>query len=107
MLDSAQDNRRLRVVMADLTPLAWDAGVLTLRVVPTARLAAESLRAELTSLAQARAGRTLELRFDVPVAPSEPAGPAFVAAEHPLVKHAMELFGAKVVAVQPRKVSKE
>jgi hypothetical protein len=114
---AAKENRRVRVVLEDLTPISWQGGVLSLRAAPGTQLAAESVRGEIISLANAQAGMPKgEPPIDVRVEPASPlrtegggeASPASAAelvALHPLVQQAVMLLGARVVGVQPRKPS--
>lgn len=115
IIAAAQENRRVRVVLEDLAPIAWDEGVLRLQAAVGTQLAAESVRAEIVALANAQAGLgAAKTPIDVRIEPAQPApGPSDAAAlpasevvaQHPLVQQTISLLGARVVGVQPRKPS--
>lgn len=102
-------NRRLRIALdgAQLVEVA-DEGVL-IEVSRSLFATAAASAGELEALVARVAGRALPVRFRAPEAPSPPApeqagGPASPASvqDHELVRRAVELFGARVVSVQPR-----
>lgn len=106
-----QPNRRLRVLLSDmrLESLARASEGMSARVrIPTALIGAA--RACESDLRQAfarvlNAPVTLTIEADAPVievAP-EPTTPRTPITEHPLIKAATLLLGAKVITVQPRR----
>jgi len=108
----AQENRRLRVIVAELTPLSLEGGVLRVRPGLNMAVAAQALRGELAVLASQVNGASVEIVIEAASAPSTPAlednGLSLESAtQHPLIKQAVELFGARVVRVQPRKAPGE
>lgn len=111
VLSAAAPNRRLRVLLNDCSLVKAEDDVVVLSVsaaLLSAVRAKEKDLCDLLAIAWDRAVK-LELRPDgaeasppveQPVAPTESAA---AIAEHPVVKRAIELFGAKVIRVQPRK----
>lgn len=106
-----QENRRLRILLADmrLESLARASEGMSARVrIPVALIGAA--RACESDLRQAfsrvlNAPVTLTIEADVPVieVPAEPATPRTPITEHPLIKAATQLLGARVITVQPRR----
>ncbi|GEM_PF-1343172 len=110
MLEAATESRRLRVLLADLTPESVTNEELVLVPHPSVLLAANTLRAELQSLVLRVTGRRVVITYRTPEATGSAevehasAAPTIEAmSEHPLVKQAMELTGGKVIGVQARK----
>ncbi|MDX2130833.1 MAG: hypothetical protein SFY69_02125 [Planctomycetota bacterium] len=118
VLSAAAPNRRLRVLLNDCTVARVEDDLVVLSVSDALLGAAQANEKDLCALlakAWDRAVR-LELRSSNPPAPSgaaaeTPAAPGGApgpdapakAAELPLVRHAMELFQARLVSVQARK----
>lgn len=107
-LAAASGNRRLRVLMDDLALESLNEGVAVIRapeaIKGLAYAAAGDLAGVLTQIRRAptRVEIVLQAREAVPEAPA----PARISgAEHPLVKKAITLLGARVVSVQPRKTA--
>lgn len=92
------------MLFADLRPLGFAPGVLRAHVPAGMKPAAESLLPEITALLRATVGdeaaRVELVAPEVTLARAEPASASI--AEHPLVKEAIELLGARVVGVYPR-----
>lgn len=113
VLAAAGPNRRLRILLNDITLVSVENDVVVLAVSEALHGAARANEKELCGLLASAWDRAvkLELRQEGGTAPA--ATPAATQAainanlqavqEHPLVKQAMELFGAKVVSVQARK----
>lgn len=111
VLSAAAPNRRLRVLLNDCSLVKAEDDVVVLSVsaaLLSAVRAKEKDLCDLLAVAWDRAVK-LELRPDgAGAAPTveQPAATTESAteiAEHPVVKRAIELFGAKVIRVQPRK----
>lgn len=111
LLEASIDSRRLRVLLADLTPESVSPEELVLVPHPSVTLAANTLRAELQTLVLRVTGRRLAITYKAaePAAAAAVDQPALPTVEamsaHPLVKQALELTGGKVIGVQPRKRS--
>lgn len=104
MLAAASDNRRLRVMLAELAPATLEHNALLLSPAANAALAAERMKGDIEALARRLTGIDLSVAIAKPQAPAEEAAPSTEAiAEHPLVKQAVELFGGRVIGVQPRR----
>jgi hypothetical protein len=109
LIELSAESRRLRVLLADLTPESVSPEELVLVPHPSVTLAANTLRAELQSLVLRATGRRLAISYKSPepaaAAPiDQPALPTVeTMSAHPLVKQALELTGGKVIGVQPRK----
>lgn len=110
MLAAAAPNRRLRVIVNDCRLVEAKDDVVVLSVSEALYASAQSNERELCDLLAKAWDRAvkLELRSAAPAVPA--AGPApdpeaarAAVADHPLVKHTMELFGARLVGVQPRR----
>lgn len=112
MLSAAAPNRRLRVIINDchLVEVRNDLVVLSVSeaLLGTARSNEREI-CDLLATAWDRAVK-LELRADKPAPQDAPPAPPIdqeaaraAIAEHPLVKRTIELFGARLVGVQPRK----
>lgn len=106
LLESTQDNRRVRVVLAELTPVSLHELVLTLRPAPSALLAAKSQQSEIETQLLHLVGKRIAIDLIEP-APAETAANVAPTVEsistHPLVAKAVELLGGKVIGVQPRR----
>jgi hypothetical protein len=104
MLGAASDNRRLRVMLAELAPTTLDGNALMLSPAANAALAAERMRGDIEALARRLTGVDVSVVISKPDAPAGgPIASVESVAEHPLVKHAVELFGGRVIGVQPRR----
>lgn len=122
MLDAAAPNRRLRVLLNDCTLVKAENDVVVLAVSEALLGSARANEKELLGLLAGAWDRAVRLELrragDAPAAeprpapnspspatepPATPSPPQPPVAEHPLVKQAIELFGARVVGVQPRK----
>lgn len=110
LMDAARDNRRLRVLLIDVVPVAWSSGTLTLRpATPVMALPIDAARVEIGSLANLVVPGTTSVVLERDDAPQQAAAPvsnlptAQEMSEHPLIKHAIALFGGKVTFVQARK----
>ena len=106
LLEVSQDNRRMRVVLGDLTPVSLHELVLTLRPAPTALLAAKSQQSEIETQLLQLVGKRIAIDLIEP-APQESAANDTPTVEsvstHPLIAKAVELLGGKVIGVQPRR----
>lgn len=106
-----QDNRRLRILLADmqLESLARTAEGMSARVrIPAALIGAAracevDLRQALARVLNAPVVLTIDA--DVPAVEiiEQPATPRTPITEHPLIKAATQLLGARVITVQPRR----
>lgn len=108
VLAAAQDNRRVRVVLADLTPVSLHEQVLSLRPAPSAMLAAKSQKGEIETMLLRLVGKRIaidliELAQEQSVATN--TSTIETVSTHPLVAKAVELLGGKVIGVQPRRKS--
>jgi len=109
LIELSAESRRLRVLLADLTPESVSPEELVLVPHPSVTLAANTLRGELQSLVLRATGRRLAITYKSPepaatAAIDQPTLPTIEAmSSHPLVKQALELTGGKVIGVQPRK----
>lgn len=110
LMEAARDNRRLRVLLIDVVPVAWSGGTLTLRpATPVMALPIDAARVEIGSLANLVVPGTTSVVLERDEAPQQAAAPvnnlptAAEMSEHPLIKQAIELFGGKVTFVQARK----
>jgi hypothetical protein len=107
MLEESAGNRRLRVLLDGLAPKAWEKDGLVLSVPGTLAAAAQALSGEISRCASACAKRSITVILDAPQAMTAAAPQdGRRAGDHPLVKLAEELLGAKVLRVQAR-VAKE
>ncbi|MFO0857793.1 MAG: hypothetical protein U0640_10600 [Phycisphaerales bacterium] len=106
LLEVSQDNRRMRVVLGDLTPVSLHELVLTLRPAPSALLAAKSQQSEIETQLLQLVGKRVAIDLIEP-APQETAisnAPTVESVSaHPLIAQAVELLGGKVIGVQPRR----
>lgn len=106
-----QDHRRLRILLADmrLESLARTADGMSARVripvalIGAARACEQDLRQAFARVLSAPVSLTIEPDMPVVEAPVEPAVPRTPITEHPLIKAATQLLGAKVITVQPRR----
>lgn len=119
--EQRQDNRRLRVLLPDMQPTSFVAGLLTVQTHPSLVLASRGIADELAQLVRRlvgpqgvqQAGGEIRVVIEEPAAaPPAAAQPnpqedAQRIAEHPLIKHAVELFGGKIVGRQVRKRQEE
>lgn len=106
-----QDNRRLRILLADmrLESIARAGENMSARVripaalIGAARACEADLRQAFTRVLQSSV--TLVIEPDVPVVEvvEQPATPRTPITEHPLIKAATQLLGARVITVQPRR----
>lgn len=110
LMEAARDNRRLRVLLIDVVPVAWSGGTLTLRpATPVMALPIDAARVEIGSLANLVVPGTTSVVLERDEMPQQAAAPvsnlptAAEMSEHPLIKQAIELFGGKVTFVQARK----
>lgn len=99
-------NKRLRIVLDEMSLVSLEGSVALLAVSDAMRPNAAGMLREITGLLRGQAGVELDARLteppSVPAATAQPEAPRAPVTEHPLVKQAMELFGAKVIRVQPR-----
>jgi hypothetical protein len=112
-LAAASGARRLRLVMDECVPIALvgargvgDAGVVRVRANPGMPSAVRAQGKEIEAILTRVRGEATRLEVEGAVADAgaeSAATPGASAAEHPLVKMTMELFGAKLIGVQPRK----
>lgn len=112
VLAAAGPNRRLRILLNDISLVSVENDVVVLAVSEALHGAARASEKELCGLLASAWDRAvkLELRQEGGEAAATPAASQasinanlLALQEHPLVKQAMELFGAKVVSVQARK----
>jgi len=109
VLTAAAPNRRLRVLLNDCSLVRAEDDVVVLGVSQALLSAVRANEKELCDLLAQAWDRAVKLAArplepTAPAAPPEPSPQAAAeVAEHPVVKKAMELFGAKIVRVQPRK----
>ena len=113
-----QANRRVRILLVDMRLEAIDTlpsgTIVTLYVVPallgTARACERDLADAFAMVLRTKpkihivTDAPKEAVKDDPAQPSAPAAPVRpLITDHPLIKAATELFGAKLIAVQPRR----
>ncbi|MFA6044495.1 MAG: hypothetical protein WC718_05885 [Phycisphaerales bacterium] len=113
VLAAAGPNRRLRILLNDISLVSVENDVVVLAVSEALHGAARANEKELCGLLATAWERAVKLELRQEGGEAAAATPAATQAainanlqavqEHPLVKQAMELFGAKVVSVQARK----
>jgi len=112
---SCSGNRRLRVLLSDMKLERIDGDTAVVSVNPQMFAAANSYATDLGLAFKAAYGVDLSIRFESAVRlkeegeaatpsslPAEPPPVRTNAAEHPLVRQATELLGARLVSVRPR-----
>lgn len=118
VLAAANPNRRLRILLKDITLVGVENDVVVLAVSEALAGAARANEKELCGLLASAWDKAVKLELrqhgqpaSATLAPAETqqAINANLQAiqEHPLVKQAIELFGAKLTSVQARKSSKQ
>jgi hypothetical protein len=108
----ASEHRRLRILLPDMQPETLKENTLTISTHPSLLHATRGVADELANLLRRLAGTEIRVIIAEPVAveAAEVANPqddAVRIAEHPLIRHAVELFGGKVVGRQVRKKQSE
>jgi len=109
-LEAASSNRRLRVLLNECRLVRVENDVVVLAVNDALRSAAQASEKELAGLLATAWDRAVRLEFQqVESAPAvaTPQTPRESISEHPLVKQATAIFGAKLLGVQPRRVQGE
>lgn len=102
MLGLVAGSPRMQSMLGEARPLAWSGGELTVEIGGPTRAVVEHRRDEVEALLRRLAGRKVALVIRQPAAEGEesdappPASAEDLAREHPLVKHAIELFGGRV-----------
>ncbi|MFG0283099.1 MAG: hypothetical protein ACF8R7_01635 [Phycisphaerales bacterium JB039] len=106
------ESRQLRALLGQAEPESVAGAVALVRAGPNVAPMIEAKRAAVESLLSQAAGRSMRLELaaleaagsasgaEAPAQQGRPAGPA-PGEEHPLVRRAAELFGAKIVHVEP------
>lgn len=115
VLERSQDpseHRRLRILLPDMTPLSLADGAITITTHPSLQHATRGVADELANLLRRLCGSDVRVVVQEPEvveqAPAaNPQDDAVRIAEHPLIKHAVELFGGKIVGRQARKKQEE
>lgn len=109
VVDAAQANLRLRVLINDCRLVEVKDDAVVLAVGDTLMAAAMANEKELCDLLARAWDRAVRIEFrgngapDSPPPAHDPAAARAAVGEHPLVKQAIELFGARLVGVQPRR----
>lgn len=106
-----RDNRRLRILLADmrLESIARASEGMSARVripvslIGAARACEADLRQALTRVLSSPVNLTIEPDTPVVEVVEQPAVPRTPITEHPLIKAATQLLGARVITVQPRR----
>ncbi len=103
VVGACASSRRVRLALEGSAVVErTDAGV-TVRVAPAMVGTARASLDEIVQAASRVAGRAVAVALVAPEASVAEAKPLAPPTEHPLVKQAMELFGARVVSVQARR----
>lgn len=109
------EHRRLRILLPDMQPQRVLEGELLVQTHPSLLLASRGVADELRMLVRRLTGADLRIVVQAPepapdataAAQPDPQADAQRIAEHPLIKHAVELFGGKIVGRQVRKRQEE
>jgi len=114
--EACSGNRRLRVLLGDMSLSRIDGDTAIVSVTPLMFPAANAYASDLGQAFKTAYGIDLSVRFESAVQLSDaavqsgaasPAAPTTEppktnAAEHPLVRQAIELLGARLVSIRPR-----
>ncbi|NUQ68318.1 MAG: hypothetical protein HUU18_08580 [Phycisphaerales bacterium] len=111
ILEAAGSYRRLRVVLGDSSLVRLDAQRVVIRVPESLRAVVRASERELLAVVASALGRSVAVEIEAPAPEAAPpeAGEAEAvkatrtpADQEPLVRQAMELFGARLVSVTVR-----
>lgn len=109
ILEAAGSYRRLRVVLGDSSLVRLDAERVVIRVPESLRAVARASERELLAVVASALGRSVAVEIEAPEAAQPEAGeaeavkaPRTPVDQEPLVRQAMELFGARLVSVTVR-----
>ncbi|MBK9188222.1 MAG: hypothetical protein IPM33_04625 [Phycisphaerales bacterium] len=111
ILEAAGSYRRLRVVLGDSSLVRLDAQRVVIRVPESLRAVVRASERELLAVVASALGRSVAVEIEAPAPEAAPpeAGEAEAvkatrtpADQEPLVRQAMELFGARLVSVTGR-----
>lgn len=109
ILEAAGSYRRLRVVLGDSSLVRLDAERVVIRVPESLRAVVRASERELLAVVASALGRSVAVEIEAPEAAQPEAGeaeavkaPRTPADQEPLVRQAMELFGARLVSVTGR-----
>jgi hypothetical protein len=121
--DACQKQHRMRILVGSLKLVTKDDRKAVLEVTDEMRTAAQSAERDLCTLLSIAWGQ--ELAIELKTASGEkvepaprpvptpapdahaPAAPSTPIGDHPLIKQATELFGARIISTQPRKKQAE
>jgi hypothetical protein len=104
-LAAAAGNRRLRVLLSDCRPVSITSERVVLEAPPEVAGAVRAGEKELRAMLCTALGTSIDLEILQTTPPAQPHAPSQPATAHPLVKKAIDLFGATLVRIQPRKDS--
>jgi hypothetical protein len=119
--DACQKQHRMRILVGSLKLVTKDDQKAVLEVTDEMRTAAQSAERDLCTLLSVAWGQELAIELKtasgervepvVRAAPAAegqaPSAPAPAIGDHPLIKQAAELFGARIISTQPRKKQAE
>ena len=118
VVEACQKQHRMRLLVGNLKLVTKDDERAVLAVSDEMRTAAQSAERDLCTLLSVAWGQSLKVeltssageRLESAAPPAEETPPAAAPAaglppihDHPLIKDAVELFGARVISTQPRK----
>ncbi|HYE60827.1 MAG TPA: hypothetical protein VD997_02430 [Phycisphaerales bacterium] len=120
--EACQKQHRMRILVGSLKLVTKDEHKAVLEVSDEMRTAAQSAERDLCTLLSIAWGQNLAIELKTAsgekveplpkpaaattspgAAPNPPATPTTPISDHPLIKQATELFGAKIISTQPRK----
>ncbi len=120
VVEACQKQHRMRMLVGGLKLVTKDDERAVLAVSDEMRTAAQSAERDLCTLLSVAWGQSLKVELTsatgerleaapqaVKEAPPNPAAPLPPIQDHPLIRDAVELFGAKVISTQPRKKQAE
>lgn len=106
ILEAAGSYRRLRVVLGDSSLVRLDAERVVIRVPESLRAVVRASERELLAVVASALGRSVAVEIEAPAPEAGEAeavkAPRTPVDQEPLVRQAMELFGARLVSVTVR-----
>jgi hypothetical protein len=120
--EACQKQHRMRILVGSLKLVTKDDRRAVLEVTDEMRTAAQSAERDLCTLLSVAWGQNLAIELKTasgenvepgprsaqgPTPSHAPAAPSAPIGDHPLIKQAAELFGAKIISTQPRKKQAE
>ncbi|HWQ27822.1 MAG TPA: hypothetical protein VNN12_02235 [Dehalococcoidia bacterium] len=104
-LAAAAGNRRLRVLLNDCQPVSISRERVVILATPAVAGAVRAGEKDLRTMLAAAWGTSVEVEIRQSTPPPQPEAQSQPTTAHPLVRKAIDLFGATLVRVQPRKDS--